>query len=115
MERTTKRTTTQQFQKLVAIMENNPDVARGMGSFGSTKKSRAELWEKFATELNAIGPPMRNGREWNKVRTELVCVAVVTYEYYLGLVGLQAEAKKKMRQTDEKLWPQEEDLIHNKA
>ncbi|XP_017478077.1 PREDICTED: uncharacterized protein LOC108367887 isoform X2 [Rhagoletis zephyria] len=67
MERTTKRTTTQQFQKLVAIMENNPDVARGMGSFGSTKKSRAELWEKFATELNAIGPPMRNGREWNKV------------------------------------------------
>ncbi|XP_049315829.1 uncharacterized protein LOC125779234 [Bactrocera dorsalis] len=67
MERTTKRTTTQQFQKLVALMENNPDVARGMGNFGSTKKSRAEQWDLFAAELNAIGPPLRNGREWNKV------------------------------------------------
>ncbi|XP_017465149.1 PREDICTED: uncharacterized protein LOC108358372 [Rhagoletis zephyria] len=38
-----------------------------MGSFGSTKKIRAELWKKFATELNAIGPPIRSGREWNKV------------------------------------------------
>ncbi|XP_053957689.1 uncharacterized protein LOC128862902 [Anastrepha ludens] len=67
MERTTKRTTAQQFQKLVEIMKKNPDVARGVGKFVPTKKSRAELWEKFATELNAMGPPMRSGREWNKV------------------------------------------------
>ncbi|XP_017475228.1 PREDICTED: uncharacterized protein LOC108365647 [Rhagoletis zephyria] len=67
MEKTIKRTTTQQFEKLVELMQNNPDVAKGMGNFGSSKKSRAELWEKFAAELNAIGPPMRNGREWNKV------------------------------------------------
>ncbi|XP_017473874.1 PREDICTED: uncharacterized protein LOC108364631 [Rhagoletis zephyria] len=41
-------------------MHNNQDVAKGMGNFGSSKKIWAELWEKF-------GPPMRNGREWNKV------------------------------------------------
>ncbi|XP_039952577.1 uncharacterized protein LOC120769584 [Bactrocera tryoni] len=68
MERTTKRTTTQQLQKLVALMENNPDVARRMGNFGSTKKSRAEQWDLFVAKLNAIGAPLRNGREWNKVK-----------------------------------------------
>ncbi|XP_017472426.1 PREDICTED: uncharacterized protein LOC108363546 [Rhagoletis zephyria] len=82
MEKTIKRTTTQQFEKLVELMQNNPDVAKGMGNFGSSKKSRAELWEKFAAELNAIGPPMRNGREWNKF---LLCTIMVWLDYKLKL------------------------------
>ncbi|XP_017476027.1 PREDICTED: uncharacterized protein LOC108366210 [Rhagoletis zephyria] len=41
---------------------------------------------------------MRNRREWNKV-----------------WLDYKLKQKKKLRQTDEKLWSQEENLTHNKA
>ncbi|XP_049308092.1 uncharacterized protein LOC125777372 [Bactrocera dorsalis] len=67
MEKTIKRTTQKQFEVLVRLMEGNPELARGMAPFGSTKKNRMELWEGIASELNNIGPPIRSGSEWNKV------------------------------------------------
>uniref|UniRef100_A0A0K8VVS0 Regulatory protein zeste n=4 Tax=Bactrocera latifrons TaxID=174628 RepID=A0A0K8VVS0_BACLA len=67
MEKTIKRTTQRQFETMVQLMERNPDLARGLAPFGSTKKNRMELWEGIASELNNIGPPIRSGSEWNKV------------------------------------------------
>ncbi|XP_039969653.1 uncharacterized protein LOC126765038 [Bactrocera neohumeralis] len=67
MEKTIKRTTQKQFEVLVKLMEGNPELARGMAPFGSTKKNGMELWEAIASELHNIGPPIRSGSEWNKV------------------------------------------------
>lgn len=62
-----KRTNTVQFAKLIELMEANPDVAKGIGAFGSSKKTQKENWEQFAVELNSLGPPAREGKEWHKV------------------------------------------------
>ncbi|XP_055904338.1 uncharacterized protein LOC129940114 [Eupeodes corollae] len=62
-----KRTTNAQFSKLVELMEANPDIAKGVGTFGSSKKNQAQYWDSFALELNALGPPIREGKERHKV------------------------------------------------
>lgn len=62
-----KRTNSNQFSKLVEIMEANPEIAKGIGSFGSSKKNQAEYWDRFAIDLNSLGPPLREGKEWHKV------------------------------------------------
>lgn len=51
-------------------MEANPDIAKGVGTFGSSKKNQAQYWDSFALELNALGPPIREGKEWHKVRNK---------------------------------------------
>ncbi|XP_055919018.1 uncharacterized protein LOC129951046 [Eupeodes corollae] len=48
-------------------MESNPNLARGVGEFGSSKKNQKEYWDQFATTLNSLGPPTRDGKEWHKV------------------------------------------------
>ncbi|XP_055914609.1 uncharacterized protein LOC129947881 [Eupeodes corollae] len=62
-----KRTNKNQFEKLVELMESNPNLARGVGEFGSSKKNQKEYWDQFATTLNSLGPPTRDGKEWHKV------------------------------------------------
>ncbi|XP_055915358.1 uncharacterized protein LOC129948394 [Eupeodes corollae] len=62
-----KRTNNAQFSKLVEVMEANPDIAKGVGTFGSSKKNQAQYWDSFALELNALGLPIREGKEWHKV------------------------------------------------
>ncbi|XP_017484478.1 PREDICTED: uncharacterized protein LOC108373140 [Rhagoletis zephyria] len=48
-------------------MEEHPEVAKGLGSFSSGKQNNTEMWDKFAGDLNCLGPPMRDGRGWNKL------------------------------------------------
>uniref|UniRef100_A0A0A1WXJ2 Regulatory protein zeste n=1 Tax=Zeugodacus cucurbitae TaxID=28588 RepID=A0A0A1WXJ2_ZEUCU len=69
MEKTIKKKTNQkQFELMVKLLEKNPQLAKGMTPFGSTKQTRIDLWEDIAAELNNIGPPLRRGSEWNKVK-----------------------------------------------
>lgn len=52
------------MEKLVNIMKANPDIARGV-----YKRSQiSEKWEQYTSELNSLGPPVRNGDKWLKVR-----------------------------------------------
>ncbi|XP_036329205.1 uncharacterized protein LOC118741363 [Rhagoletis pomonella] len=62
-----KKTNAREFGKMVQMMREHPDVARGLGAFGSNKKDTAELWKQLSVQLNALGPPVRDGRGWNKV------------------------------------------------
>lgn len=62
-----KKTNSEQFQKLVAMMEENSDIAKGVGNFGSSKKISHEFWENAAVCLNSVGPPTRDGKQWHKV------------------------------------------------
>ncbi|XP_041786709.1 uncharacterized protein LOC121601989 [Anopheles merus] len=48
-----------QQQKLLDIMEQNPEVARG-----TAKNSQTSFWDDLAIQLNALGPPSKSGKEW---------------------------------------------------
>ncbi|XP_028901523.2 uncharacterized protein LOC105220215 [Zeugodacus cucurbitae] len=62
-----KKNNQKQFELMGKLLEKNPQLAKGMTPFGSTKKTRIDFWEDIAVELNNIGPPLRRGSEWNKV------------------------------------------------
>ncbi|XP_036327992.1 uncharacterized protein LOC118740527 isoform X5 [Rhagoletis pomonella] len=62
-----KITNKQQFDLLVALMEQNLDIARGKRPYGSSRQDVKETWEQFAVELNNLGPPTRTGPEWQRV------------------------------------------------
>ncbi|XP_039968542.1 uncharacterized protein LOC120780315 [Bactrocera tryoni] len=59
--------TKQQLEKLVALMEENPQFARGI----CTKVQAATKWEGFALELNCLGPPTRPAAKWMKVWADM--------------------------------------------
>ncbi|XP_037811257.1 uncharacterized protein LOC119603324 [Lucilia sericata] len=68
-----KKTTVIQFQKLVASMEEFPNLAKGSPTFGTSRAAVEETWDKVAHRINAYGPPERNGSEWKKIWQDLKC------------------------------------------
>ncbi|XP_073830328.1 uncharacterized protein [Musca autumnalis] len=61
-----KVTTRKQFDKMVELLQENPNLARGYSS-GLQKTNIKEEWNKISTKLNALGPPVRTGEGWMKV------------------------------------------------
>lgn len=61
-----KITNSTQFEKLVEELGRNPALARGFRR-GAVPNDFKEQWEKIATALNSLGPPIRNYDGWQKV------------------------------------------------
>ncbi|XP_075152795.1 uncharacterized protein LOC142226584 [Haematobia irritans] len=66
-----KKSTMQQLKALTSFMEANPDLARGIPVFGSTRISSEEQWQDLTQELNSLGPPTRSTFDWKKTWTDL--------------------------------------------
>ncbi|XP_073819964.1 uncharacterized protein isoform X1 [Musca autumnalis] len=66
LNKRTKVTTKKQFDTMVQILQNNPNLARGYSN-GIKKISVKEEWNKISTKLNILGPPVRTGKGWMKV------------------------------------------------
>ncbi|XP_011208926.2 uncharacterized protein LOC105230053 [Bactrocera dorsalis] len=62
-----KITNGKQFERLVHLMQKNPQIARGARTYGQSKQQVEEQWNKIADELNNFGPPRRTGKEWQRV------------------------------------------------
>lgn len=63
-----KKTSRKQFELLLSEMEESPEIARGIGKFGSSKFQCDGKWETLTTKLNSEGLPTRTTKEWKKVR-----------------------------------------------
>uniref|UniRef100_A0A2M4CZW2 Regulatory protein zeste n=1 Tax=Anopheles darlingi TaxID=43151 RepID=A0A2M4CZW2_ANODA len=62
----THRTTNAlQFQRLVQLMKKHIDLARGV--YTNVPGETNKRWNVIASELNSLGPPTRNGHQWQKV------------------------------------------------
>ncbi|XP_055905173.1 uncharacterized protein LOC129940753 [Eupeodes corollae] len=59
-------TNKKQMEILVRLVEENLDIAKGV----CAKSQAKPRWEKFASELNGEGPPMRTWEKWLKVWTD---------------------------------------------
>ncbi|KNC23195.1 hypothetical protein FF38_10068 [Lucilia cuprina] len=57
------------MEKLVDLMTQNSDIARGKLPFGYNKMQLKDKWDNFTELLNALGPPIRNTKEWQRVKT----------------------------------------------
>lgn len=77
-----KKSTIQQLQLLVKHMEDNPEFARGIPVFGSSKFSAEEEWKTISQKLNSVGPPTRSIAEWKKV------IKFVAYKHNVVLIKL---------------------------
>ncbi|XP_035793790.1 uncharacterized protein LOC118467413 [Anopheles albimanus] len=62
-----KKTNSSQFERLVELMKRDVDLARGVYSVQHSKRDVKKKWNDIAVDLNFLGPPMRNGHEWQKV------------------------------------------------
>ncbi|XP_039965938.1 uncharacterized protein LOC126761075 [Bactrocera neohumeralis] len=62
-----KITNGKQFERLVHLMQKNPQIARRARIYGQSKLQVEEQWNKIADELNNFGPPRRTGKEWQRV------------------------------------------------
>lgn len=62
-----KITNRKQFERLVHLMQKNPQIGRGTRTFGQNKQQVEEQWNSFANELNSFGPPRRTSKEWQRV------------------------------------------------
>lgn len=49
------------------LMKINPDIGRGKLPFGYNKIQLKEKWDRFTEQLNGLGPPIRNTKEWQRV------------------------------------------------
>ncbi|XP_035895719.1 uncharacterized protein LOC118504820 isoform X2 [Anopheles stephensi] len=54
-----------QQEKLVEIMERNPEVARGATS------NPTSFWKDVALELNSMGPAVKDGAAWKRTWTSI--------------------------------------------
>lgn len=59
-----KTTTPAQYEKLVAFMATNTDIAGGFHT--RPKETIQAFWEEVRCELNAIGPPSKDVNAWKK-------------------------------------------------
>ncbi|XP_055621942.1 uncharacterized protein LOC129765563 [Toxorhynchites rutilus septentrionalis] len=55
-------TTKKQFERLVQLLEKNPDIAKGF-----IRGNSGPFWNDCAAELNSLGPPIRDRSGWKKV------------------------------------------------
>lgn len=62
-----KVTNKHQFERMISLLEQHPEIGRGKGHFGSSKDDVKKTWERFAVELNSLGPPVRTSPEWQRV------------------------------------------------
>ncbi|KAI8116684.1 hypothetical protein CVS40_11288 [Lucilia cuprina] len=69
MDKNLKITNKKQMEKLVDLMTQNSDIARGKLPFGYNKMQLKDKWDNFTELLNALGPPIRNTKEWQRVKT----------------------------------------------
>lgn len=60
-----KTTNAKQYEKLVSLLEQNPDIAQGFSKRG--KENVNSFWENCTRELNFLGPPTKDGSAWRKV------------------------------------------------
>ncbi|XP_061389310.1 uncharacterized protein LOC133324492 [Musca vetustissima] len=67
----TKKSSTTQLRALVEYMEENPEFARGVPIFGSSRQSLEDHWKKLVFKLNTMGPPSRTIAEWKKTWADL--------------------------------------------
>ena len=93
-----------QLEKLVSLMETNPNIARNI-----IKKSEAKAqWENFTTQLNSLGPPIRDAETWMRVRTTLSLTLTLTLSLqnliYIHIfqvwTDLKAKTKKKKMENE---------------
>lgn len=52
---------------MIDLIEQNPEIGRGKGHYGSSRQDVKKTWEQIAVELNSLGPPSRTGPEWQRV------------------------------------------------
>ncbi|XP_052871301.1 uncharacterized protein LOC128276883, partial [Anopheles cruzii] len=68
LKNTDTRTTRRQFIKMVDIMETDPEIARAI-----KKGDQSAFWDNLATELNAVGPPIKTTAIWKRVWFDYKC------------------------------------------
>ncbi|XP_075150217.1 uncharacterized protein LOC142224333 [Haematobia irritans] len=66
-----KKSSLEQLNTLVQYMEENPEFARGVPIFGSSKRSLEDEWKNLCQMLNTLGPPTRTLLEWKKTWADL--------------------------------------------
>ncbi|XP_061396669.1 uncharacterized protein LOC133332284, partial [Musca vetustissima] len=94
----TKKSSTTQLRALVEYMEENPEFARGVPIFGSSRQSLEDHWKKLVFKLNTMGPPSRTIAEWKKVsqKTRLTIYLSDRHYYLLTWADLKSRTKKKI-------------------
>lgn len=88
-----------QFNKLVEIMEQNPEIARGTPVFGGNKDQILKFWEDAAMSLNSLGLPNRVALDWRKVIYDGLtkCVElIISFESKQVWTDLKRNLKKKI-------------------
>lgn len=102
-----KVTNRKQFERLVHLMQKNPQIARGARTYGQSKQQVEEQWKKIADELNSFGPPRRTGKEWQRVILKIIYKNVMQFilihTHLQVWINYKAKTKKKM--SDEHFQP----------
>uniref|UniRef100_A0A0A1X5I0 Regulatory protein zeste n=1 Tax=Zeugodacus cucurbitae TaxID=28588 RepID=A0A0A1X5I0_ZEUCU len=62
-----KVSTKQQLDRLVDLVKKNPNIGRGKRIYGTRRDEINKTWDKYADELNSLGPPTRTATEWQRV------------------------------------------------
>lgn len=62
-----RRTIPGQMKRLVEMMEDHATLATGRSKSTCYKQMQRTGWENIATELNALGPPIKTWDGWRKV------------------------------------------------
>ncbi|XP_055641281.1 uncharacterized protein LOC129778416 [Toxorhynchites rutilus septentrionalis] len=57
-----KSTNKDQYSRLVDLLEEQPDIAKGFA-----KCNASPYWNSVAAELNSLGPPTKDSTAWKKV------------------------------------------------
>ncbi|XP_055640365.1 uncharacterized protein LOC129777847 [Toxorhynchites rutilus septentrionalis] len=85
MEKNKNKTTTKnQFERIVLLLEQEPDIAKGF-----SRGNSGPYWDDLAAEVNSLGPPIRDGSGWKKVWAD----------YKSGLKRKLAHNKREQRAT----------------
>ncbi|XP_055629105.1 uncharacterized protein LOC129770351 [Toxorhynchites rutilus septentrionalis] len=63
MEKNKNKTTTKKrFERMVLLLEQEPDIAKGF-----SRGNSGPFWDNLAAKVNSLGPPIRDGTGWEKV------------------------------------------------
>ncbi|XP_055632103.1 uncharacterized protein LOC129771962 isoform X2 [Toxorhynchites rutilus septentrionalis] len=57
-----KKTTEKQCERMVLLLEQEADIAKGF-----TRGNSGPFWNNLAAEVNSLEPPIRDGTGWKKV------------------------------------------------
>lgn len=62
------------MEKMVELMKIHPDIGRGKLPFGCNKMQVKSTWDTFTEQLNSLGPPIKNTKEWQRV--SIICIVL---------------------------------------